>query len=175
VGNAARYHDRRVPEAFPPLPDDLVEFAHGGRSALVGTCSRDLDPECMRANGVRIWPGGYKLTIFLPTATAALTVANLRENPRISITLSEIATHRTMQLKGAVLEIRTAPEEDQAYVSSYRELFAADLAWAGQTTANTLALTVWPAYAVDVEIAVVYTQTPGPAAGLQMPIPGVRP
>ena len=129
----------------------------------------------MRANGVRIWPGGYKLTIFLPVATAARTVANLHENPRISITLSEIATHRTLQLKGAVLAIRAAPEEDQAFVTNYRELFAADLAWAGQTTANTLALTVWPAHAVDVEIAVVYTQTPGPVAGLQMPIAGVRP
>jgi hypothetical protein len=157
-------------ESFPPLPPELIEFAHGGRSLLVATCSKDLEPECMRAMGIRIAPDGERLVIFLPVATAAQTIANLRVNPRIAITLSEIATHRTLQIKGAVIEIGDARDEDHAYVNFYRELFAADLAWAGQTEANTIAVTNWPAHAVSVEIAVVYTQTPGPTAGLQLPV-----
>lgn len=128
----------------------------------------------MRAMGIRIAPDGNSLTIFLPVATAAQTIANLRANPRIAITLSEIATHRTLQIKGAVIEIGDARPEDHAYVNRYREMFAADLAWAGQTIANTLAVTNWPCHAVRVEIAVVYTQTPGPSAGLQLPV-GVKP
>jgi hypothetical protein len=161
-------------ESFPPLPPELIEFAHGGRSLLVGTCSKDLDPECMRAMGIRIAPDGLRLTLFLPVATAAQTIANLRTNPRIALTLSEISTHRTLQIKGAVLGIEDARDEDLAFVNLYREHFAGDLAWAGQTEANTLALTNWPCHAALVEIAVVYTQTPGPSAGLQLPIAGVK-
>lgn len=129
----------------------------------------------MRAMGIRVAPDGERLAIFLPVATAAQTVANLRSNPRIALTLSEISTHRTLQIKGTVLEIGEPTDEDHAYVNLYREMFAADLAWAGQTEANTLALTNWPCHAVLVEIAVVYTQTPGPTAGLQLPVQGVKP
>lgn len=128
----------------------------------------------MRAMGIRMAPDGKRLSIFLPVATAAQTIANLRVNPRIALTLSEISTHRTLQIKGVVLEMGDANDEDHTYVNSYREMFAADLAWAGQTRANTLALTNWPCHAVLVEIAVVYTQTPGPTAGLQLPVPGVK-
>lgn len=124
----------------------------------------------MRAMGIRVSPGGERLTVFLPCATAGQTIANLRQNPRIAITLSEIATHRTLQIKGAVLDIGEPRDEDHAYVNAYRDTFAADLAWAGQTEANTRALTNWPCHAVLVEIAVVYTQTPGPTAGLQLPV-----
>ncbi len=161
-------------ESFPPLPPELIEFAHGGRSLLVGTCDKDLEPECMRAMGIRIAPDGLRLGVYLPVATAARTIANLRSNPRISLTLSQISTHRTLQIKGAVLDIADGTEEDHAFVNQYRDMFAADLAWAGQSKANTLALTNWPCHAVLVEIAVVYTQTPGPNAGLQLPVVGVK-
>jgi hypothetical protein len=129
----------------------------------------------MRAMGIRVAPDGLQLTLFLPVATAEQTIANVRANPRIALTLSEISTHRTLQIKGAVLDITEGTDEDHWYVNLYREMFAADLAWAGQSKANTIAVTNWPCHAVLVEIAVVYTQTPGPTAGLQLPVIGVKP
>lgn len=120
--------------------------------------------------GVRIWPGASQLTILLPAATAAVSLANLRENPRIAITLSHIPSHRTMQVKGTVLAIRDGDEGDRTFAVRYRELLADDLAFVGQPPANTLRLAIWPCHAVDVDITVVYAQTPGPVAGVKMPL-----
>ena len=139
-------------------------------SILVGTCSRDLVPEAMRGMGVRIWTGASQLTIILPAATGAVSIANLRDNPRMAITLSHIPSHRTMQIKGNVRGIRDGDEADRALATRYREMLADDLAFVGQPPANTLRLGIWPCHAVDIDITVVYAQTPGPVAGVKMPL-----
>jgi hypothetical protein len=160
--------------SFPPLPAELVTFAEGGVSILVGTCSRGLVPEAMRGTGVRIWPGASQLTILLPAATAVRSIENLRENPRIAITLSHIPSHRTIQIKGHVRAIRDGDERDRELGTRYREKLADDLAFVGQPAANTLRLGIWPCHAVDTDITVVYAQTPGPVAGVKMPLQSGR-
>ena len=158
--------------AYPPLPDELVEFTRGGKSLLVGTASAARVPDCVRAVGIRIWPGASQLTVLIPAATGARSVANLRETGKIAITLSHIPTHRTVQLKGSVLAVRDGDDADREHATRYRIAFAADLAWAGQSEARTLRLGIWPCVAVDVEIAVAFAQTPGPVAGKQLPQAG---
>jgi hypothetical protein len=155
--------------SYPPLPEELVEFTRGGRSLLVGTASNARVPDCVRALGLRVWEGASQLTVIVPVATSAASIANLRENPRIAITCSQIQTHRTIQLKGDVLAIREGSEQDRAFAIAYRAQFAQDLAWAGQSSTNTLRLNLWPCFAIDVEIRVAFAQTPGPDAGLQLP------
>ena len=157
--------------SFPPLPDELVAFVHGGVSLLSGTCSAALVPESQRACGIRIWPGACRLTLWLPKATGEVAVANLRENPRIAITASQIQTHRTVQLKGNVLEVREATEADRATIDTWFAGFRASLAWVGVPENLTLGYTAWPAWAVDVDIVNVFAQTPGPVAGVKMPLP----
>ncbi len=120
--------------------------------------------------GLRIWPGASQLTVFLPAVTGAASIANLRENPRIAITISHIPSHRTIQIKGTVLAIRDGNDVDRELVTAYREQFAEELAFVGQPAASTLRLGIWPCHAVDVDIAVVYAQTPGPVAGVKMPL-----
>jgi hypothetical protein len=137
---------------------------------LVGTCSRALAPDCVRGMGVRIWPGACQLTLLLPAATSAVSIANLRENPQLALTLSHIPSHRTMQMKGPVLAIRDGDDADRELATRYREKLADDLAFVGQPPANTLRLGIWPCYAVDLEIAIVFAQTPGPVAGNKMPL-----
>lgn len=137
---------------------------------MVGTCSRALVPDCVRGMGVRIWPGASRLTVLLPAATAKASVENLRDNPRLAVTLSHIPSHRTMQVKGAVLAVRDGSEDDRQLAIRYREKLADDLAFVGQPAANTLRLGIWPCHAVDLEIEVVYAQTPGPIAGVKMPV-----
>jgi len=158
--------------AYPPLPEDLVEFAHGGRSLLVGTCNKERLPDCVRAMGVRVWPDACRLTVILPAATGATSIANLRDNPKIALTLSHIPTHRTIQIKGKVLAIREGTEEDRELAIRYRELFIPEIAWAGMPATTTRRLGVWPCFAIDVEIDVVFSQTPGPVAGAKMPLEG---
>ena len=157
--------------SFPPLPADLVEHVHGGVSLLTGTCSADLVPESVRSAGIRVWSCACKLTVFLPQATADIAVANLRSNPRIAITASQVETHRTVQMKGRVLAIRAAnEEEDHPLVLRYGAAFRRALDFVGIPEGVTSGLAQWPAWAVDVEIEHVFAQTPGPLAGLRMPL-----
>jgi hypothetical protein len=160
--------------SITPIPPELVTFAEGGVSILVGTCNRELVPDCVRGMGVRIWPGASQLTVLLPAACARASVENLRGNPRLAVTLSHIPSHRTMQVKGRVLAIRDGTQEDHQLAMRYREKLADDLAFVGQPAANTLRLGIWPCHAVDLDIEVVFAQTPGPVAGEKMPLPTGR-
>lgn len=143
-------------------------------SLLVGTCSADGAPDCLRAMGMRVWPGACQLTVLLPAATAKASIANLRENPRLALTISHIPTHRTVQVKGQVLAIRDGAEDDHRLAQRYRVKLAEDLAFVGQPAANTLRLAIWPCHAVDLDISVVFAQTPGPVAGVRMPLSSGR-
>lgn len=154
------------------MPDELVEFTRGGKSLLVGTCSAKRVPDCVRGCGVRIWPGACRLTVLVPAATSVTAIENLRENPRIALTISHIPTARTVQLKGTVLDIRDGDDADREHATGYRQLFSEDLAWAGQPRSMTLRFGIWPCKAIDVEIGVAFAQTPGPVAGHRLPAAG---
>jgi hypothetical protein len=160
-----------VSASFPPLPDELVELITGGVSLLSGTCSADLVPESQRACGVRVWPGACKLTVFLPKATGEIAIANLRDNGRLAVTMSQIQTYRTVQVKGTVVAIRDAADEDRALIEHYGAGLRASLAWVGIPESVTRGLAFWPAWAVDLDIVNVFAQTPGPVAGVKMPLP----
>ena len=155
-------------DTYPPLPPELVAFAEEGVSLLVGTANRDLVPDCVRAVGLRVWEDASTLTVFLPAATAADTIANLRDNPRLAVTVSHIPSHRTMQIKGSVLAIREGGEDDHYFATRYRAALAEDLAFIGMPPANTLRLGIWPVWAVDVAMEQVFAQTPGPQAGVRL-------
>lgn len=157
--------------SYPPLPDELVALAQQGVSLLVGTCSPDLVPESVRAAGLRVWPGACQLTVLMPKATADVAIANLRANARLAVTIAEIETHRTVQVKGRVLAIRDGDEAERALSSRYSTLLRASFGWVGIPEGITRGLATWPAWAVDLDITHVYMQTPGPVAGQQMPLP----
>ncbi len=143
----------------------------GGVSLLSGTCSSALVPESQRACGLRVWPGACKLTVMLPKATGEITIANLRENPRLAVTMSQIPTHRTMQVKGTVFAIRDATDDEHAWIEAYAVKLRAQFAYLGIPEGVTRGLTFWPAWAVDMDIVHVFAQTPGPVAGAKMPLP----
>jgi hypothetical protein len=137
-------------------------------SLLVGTASPDLAPDCVRAVGVRVWADARTFTVLLPAATAGDTIANLRSNPRLALTMSQIPSHRTLQMKGRVLAINEGTEADRYFATRYRASLAEELAFIGQPPANTERLGIWPCWAIDVEIEVVFVQTPGPQAGVKL-------
>lgn len=143
-----------------------MEFSEQGVSILVGTCSAALAPDCVRGVGVRVWPGACRLTVLVPVSTGATTLVNARENPRLAVTLSHMPTHRTIQIKGAVLAVRDGGDDERALAERYRERFAEQLAFVGVGQGPRLG--IWPCAAIDVQISTVFNQTPGPAAGIRM-------
>ena len=119
----------------------------------------------MRGFGLRVEAEGRELALFLPRAWGARTVANLRANGRIAVAAARPADHRSVQVKGRVLEIREGDERDRAAVERYRELLVFHLGSIGYPPRLLHRLEVWPAEVVRVAVEALFEQTPGPRAG----------
>lgn len=156
------------------IPEPLAAFLEAGNSLLVAARDRGLVPACARAVGLAVHPDRGGVTVYLAEVTAQAVLAALAEVPRIAITCSEMETHRTVQLKGAVTAVRAAGDDDRRRVEAYKDLFIVHLDVVGLPPAITRRLTVWPARAVDVAVEALFEQTPGPGAGTPLGA-GARP
>ncbi len=112
--------------------------------------------------------GSSQLTVYLAAATSVRAAANARASSRMAITVSHPPTHRTYQIKGAVLDVRDATADDRPLIEKYVDDFADLLATVGLPRHITRRLTCWPAFAIDIDIGEVFAQTPGPGAGSRM-------
>jgi hypothetical protein len=108
----------------------------------------------------------------LPTATASRTLSNLGENPRIAVTVSLPRTHRTLQLKGGVVNARPARDDERPLVERRFAEFAACVEEVGVSPWVTATVTRWPCWAVEFRVEDLFVQTPGPRAG--QPLGGTR-
>lgn len=147
------------------LSPELTRLVQSGVSILVGTRDASFTPESLRAVGARVEPGGSQVTIFVPEAIGARTFANVAENGRIAVCFCEIATHRTIQIKGRVVEQRPAEEAERGVVECYRRSFAEALAHVGLPRRVTFRIAHWPARALRIALETCFAQTPGPGAG----------
>ncbi len=144
---------------------ELKHFLESGISILVGTRDARLAPDCFRALGARVEEGGRELTVFAPDAVARASLANLRDNGRVAVCFTRPEDHRSIQLKGRVLELRPADEAERRLVDRYRSALAAILGEIGLPPRTTLRMNHWPCHAVRFEVEAVFVQTPGPGAG----------
>ena len=147
------------------IAPEIVQFVESGISVLVGTRDAALRPEGIRAGGaVADGPSG-EITLFLPVATSARTIENLRQNGRIAATFTRAIDHRAIQLKGQVVEIRSAVEPERERIDRYLEALSLDWGFVGVPRKATRAMNCWPAYAVRFRVESTFEQTPGPEAG----------
>lgn len=144
---------------------ELSDFVESGISVLVGTRDARLLPECVRVVGARVERGGAELTVFVPEATGAVTIANLRDNGRIAVCFTRPRDHRSIQLKGQLVSIRGANARERRLVDAYRAGLAEELGWVGLPQRVTLRMAHWPCHAVRLKVEQVFDQTPGPGAG----------
>lgn len=115
--------------------------------------------------GARVEPDRRELTVFLPAATADSTLANLRDNGRIAVCFSRAADHRSIQVKGRMLDERAGDEADREVVERYRAAVAQEWGFVGLPSRITFRVAAWPSRAVRLSIESVFVQTPGPGAG----------
>jgi hypothetical protein len=148
----------------------VVEFIESGVSILVGTRDAELSPACGRAMGARVDLERGVLTIYLPEATSARTLANLRDNAQIAVTFSRPMTHRSLQVKGVCAAVRASGEADRVTQEQYRAGYAEQLLVVGVPRAQSSRMTYWPSVAVDVAVRDLFVQTPGPGAGRRLDV-----
>jgi hypothetical protein len=147
------------------LTDDLIDFLQSGVSILVATRDAQLRPQCLRAMGATVDRARGIATLLLPEAVAEKTLAKLRDNGFIAITFSRPVDHRSIQLKGKCSGMRPCTDEERAMQERYRAAFAEQLQVVGLPRAISMQVRCTPSVAVDVTIAELFEQTPGPGAG----------
>lgn len=150
------------------ITPELARFIESGISVLVGTRDARLRPDCVRAAGVKADPATSTLTIYLPAATSERARANLADNGRIAVTVTRAIDHRSLQVKGGVLEVRPSTAEERADIERYLELLAADWGHVGVPRQATKAMNCWPSFTVTLGAETLFEQTPGPGAGAEL-------
>jgi hypothetical protein len=150
------------------ITPELAEFFASGISVLVGTRDARLRPDCVRASGVAAEPRRNVVTVFLPAATSERARANLEDNGRIAVTVTRAIDHRSLQVKGRVLELRDSTEEELGEIRRYLADLALDWGQVGVPCKATQALNHWPSYTVRLRVEALFEQTPGPDAGNRM-------
>lgn len=149
----------------PLLSDDLAELIASGVDIHVGTRDADHEPASMLAMGAKVHADGCAVTVYLPEATCAATLANLKSNGHIAICLTRPRDHQSVQLKGSVTRIRASESADKEFQAVHRAALVEQFAGVGIPRSATRRLVWWPSVAVEVAVNAVFLQTPGPRAG----------
>lgn len=149
------------------LSDDLIEYFACGVDVYVATRSDELLPESMLGMGLRVHADRRTVTVYVPNVTAARTLANLEGKGEVPVALAfcHPPTERALQLKGVCKGVRPSTESERELQQVFRSALIASFAAVGVPRAQTRGLPWWPSTAIDVEVAEVFRQTPGPDAG----------
>ena len=154
------------------IPADIVAFVHGPQIVLIGTRDGALKPTAARAIGLIARPDTDAISIIVPEATGARTFANLADNERIALVISEFPSHRTYQFKGTCLDISPCSADQKAVRDLYLEKLGArmrDHLWIKPPAGYFERYIVEPARAIRMRVETVFDQTPGPNAGSSLP------
>jgi hypothetical protein len=147
------------------IPQSIVDLLGTGVSVMVGTRDASLVPECTRAWGIRVGGTRESVTIFLSKRIAGKTIDNLRDNGQIAVTCTRPTDHITCQLKGHVGGMQTVTSSDREVSRRWHLEFMAELRAIGVPSALCEAWNTEPDLAVEIAVAEVFDQTPGPGAG----------
>jgi hypothetical protein len=152
------------------LEPDLVTLLESDAIILVGTVAADGLPEASRGWGltVRTEADPPEVRLLMPVASARAR-ENLETTGRIAITVTDVETLRSAQVKGRVARFEPATDADaRAHERSFVALAEA-LERADGTDPTLLANRKPGALtALVATLEEVYDQTPGPAAGARL-------
>jgi hypothetical protein len=147
------------------ISDELADFVQSGVTILVGTRDAERRPEGTRGFGAVVGRGREELTVFVAACVDARTIANARANGRVAVCFTRPIDHRSMQLKGRVLEVRDARPDELPILERYSEHLVRIMGEIGVPPRIMLRLSRWPAHALRLRVEGVFVQTPGPGAG----------
>jgi hypothetical protein len=124
--------------------------------------------------GWQVDGAGRTLTIFVPQVSEAPLVGALLDDSPIAVTIEEVGTHETYQIKGRYLSHRPVLPAEIEIANRARERFARGLRslYPDDRLAAALKASIpTPSVAVEVEAQEVFVQTPGPGAGSRIAPP----
>lgn len=157
------------------IPAKIIRFLEERANiGFAGTRDASRIPSGHRVCGWYAAGDGRTLTALVPAGSAEPMIATLLENGRIAITVEEIGTHETYQIKGRYLshrplrppEVEIAARTRERMARGVRAVFLDELLVAAMDRAIPA-----PSLAVDIAVDEVFLQTPGPDAGTRLAPP----
>lgn len=150
-----------------------IAMVNKGVSAIVSSCDTQLRPNLMRAMGSSITPDGRMVTVYVSRQQSRQLLLDVAATGRIAVVFSEPLSHRTVQLKASQVRIRSAHGIDEPLLLRYRDAMTRELAKVGLAASFAHAMFDWQLHdlvAISFEPQEAYNQTPGPRAGIALPI-----
>jgi predicted pyridoxine 5'-phosphate oxidase superfamily flavin-nucleotide-binding protein len=148
-----------------PIDESLKEFIASGVATLVGTGDTNGRPHVVYGWAPRVADADGRVEVFLDAARADRTIANLRANGRIAVTVAHPVSYRSVQLKGDFREVDEPSEADKVYVQQRRDDFLTTCALIGDPPEAIRNLWLEEVVRVAFTVRQAFDQTPGPNAG----------
>lgn len=144
---------------------ELASFIVSPIMIILGSCDAALMPEIGRAVGAFVHDDGSRVDLAVSEWQWPGTVANARENGRLSVTFARPSDYVSYQMKGQVA-VMPATREHRALAKRYAERMAATLEELGL---ENRVVTPWLVgrnlVTLRLSVQEVFVQTPGAQAG----------
>lgn len=154
---------------------DLSAFLESGCSTIVGTLTPSGEPYATRGWGTEVLSSDPLRVRVLVGAGAFAHVGRFPGDGAtfsIAVTGADVRTLRSVQLKGTAHDLEAPTPADLERSGMFCDSFFADVeAVDGVHRALMERLVPTDLLAVTVEVAELYDQTPGPAAGTAITVP----
>jgi hypothetical protein len=148
------------------MDDATVAFIEGGKSIVIATLGDDGLPLGSRAWGAAVVARQPIELRLLVCPDDAPTMANLRPGVPVALTISDVRTLVSLQLKGEVLGMEAATDADEAFHRRFLEEFLGEIHEVdGESMDKLEQWSARPLAACHVAVHELYDQTPGPSAG----------
>lgn len=149
-----------------PVDHTLRQFIEGPVMLIVGSVDGDGRTGIGRASGARV-DADDSVTLFVSHWQWPETIANLRANPRMSLTATSPATYDSFQIKGHAT-VQIAPDTAVALADRYIDATYRLMTRLGvPTTSESAWFSNRELWEVKLTATEVFIQTPGPQAGLR--------
>lgn len=162
---------RDAAPASGQLPAHLVAFLQGGVAATLGARTAEARP--IVGAGIACRVSSMSLVrVLVPRRPNAGLLEAIRGGSAIAATFSRARDHRSIQLKAAAAVIMDPLADDMCEAARQCAIFADELVELGYTRPQARAYVAYdPADLVSVEFRPdrIFTQTPGPGAGAELP------
>jgi Pyridoxamine 5'-phosphate oxidase len=144
------------------VADRVKELFGGGAAVVAATANAEGRPSITRGWGATISAEGYVVVCLTAHAGSAMR-SNLAANGRIAVTVADVGTYNSAQVKGTVDLVRDPTDAELDLAKAHQARFADAAHKAGAADAGCLM--IGNLVAVGFMADEVYDQTPGGRAG----------
>jgi hypothetical protein len=152
------------------IPNQLKDHLRGPRFSYLGTRDKDFNCDLVRAFASSV-TGHDTVKFFIAELTAAQTLDNLRSNKIVTLSVTNVFTSESYQMKGKVLNVGPASGEEMEVIAQYIDEFEDTVLAAGFQKGLVKDNFVYhPALAIEFVVENLFDQSPKVGTGQQVTI-----